>query len=73
MASNYPPGVSGFEPEIAGPADERDEYREVQCEDEDNCDFAGEVNGLAIYWSYDTVDFEWTCPVCSIKQTTHFY
>ena len=64
--SNYPPGVSGFEPQIAG-YDEREVDAEVDCS-VDECDFFGttsctEVSTLRgdrlIYGNR-----YWTCPAC---------
>jgi len=64
--NNYPPGVTGREPQIAGFDDETDEYRECDGEvyndetDESTpCVFAGKVS---IGWS-GRRGF-WTCPVC---------
>ena len=55
MLSNLPPGVSGFEPEIAG-YDEANLY--VTCS---ACEWDGYVDG---YWTDRTL-FTFTCPVCA--------
>jgi hypothetical protein len=62
MLSNYPPGVSGNEPQIAGP--DWEEKREVECDqviDGDiNCEWAGTVD------AYGWKDcWYWVCPRCS--------
>ena len=62
--SNYPPGVTGFEPEIAG-YDERDNIREVDC-GYDPCRYALEVPVTETY-SHDVVQWYavWVCPSCN--------
>ena len=62
--SNYPPGVTGFEPEIAG-YDERDNIREVEC-GYDPCRYALEVPVTETY-SHDVVQWYavWVCPSCN--------
>jgi hypothetical protein len=63
--SNYPPGVTGFEPQIAG-SHEMDEQLLVDaCEfegaDGNVCTFeGGAVDGIV----YDHEQFEWVCPEC---------
>jgi hypothetical protein len=59
--SNYPPGVTGFEPEIAG-YDERDgEDVELECT---HCEYAGIVPSTLVLVDAYTVVQEWTCPEC---------
>lgn len=52
--SNYPPGVTGAEYEIAGPDREEDEERE--------CEYCGEVANVTV--SYYKLEAWWTCPTC---------
>lgn len=56
--SNYPPGVTGGEFEIAGP----DWEGQVDRECLEECRFAGEVEA----WSYGSV-LHWTCPMCGTE------
>ena len=62
--SNYPPGVTGSEPEIAG-YDEKDGLQEVECGN-DPCTYALEVGTSEVY-SHGIVTWvaEWTCPSCN--------
>jgi len=62
--SNYPPGVSGFEPQIAG-YDERENIMEVEC-GYDPCRYALEVPVTETY-SHDVVQWYavWVCPSCN--------
>ena len=63
MTSNYPPGVSGFEPEIAG-AHESESLQELDCGNEE-CDACYEVPTIED-WAHDTVVWfaEWVCNKC---------
>ena len=63
MTSNYPPGVSGFEPEIAG-AYESESLQELNCGN-DECDACYEVPTIED-WAHDTVVWfaEWVCNKC---------
>ena len=63
MTSNYPPGVSGFEPEIAGTL-ESESVQELDCGN-DECDACYEVPSFEEY-SHDTVTWtaEWVCNQC---------
>ena len=69
MMSNYPPGVSGFEPEISG-YDEREIEREVYCPEETCSEFESEVVVLCVEVEtsrgYYTINGNrsWTCPAC---------
>jgi len=60
MSGNYPPGVTGFEPQIAG-YDEAEGTQEVECE----CGWTGEVPTTEEY-SHGEVTWyaEWKCPKC---------
>jgi len=62
--SNYPPGVTGSEPEIAG-YDEKDGLQEVECGN-DPCTYTLEVGTTEVY-SHGIVTWyaEWTCPSCN--------
>lgn len=71
MASNYPPGVTGFEPQIAGYDSSEDvDHREASCQNDECVEFDitdereivlkkeyGSHNVVFEYWTY-------TCPVC---------
>ena len=63
MSGYYPPGVSGFEDEIAGPRMEYDEQIRVECDD---CGFSGDVDGLVRVWRHDR-DVSWDCPGCGAE------
>ena len=60
MSGNYPPGVTGFEPQIAG-YDEADGAQELECA----CGWVGEVPTTE-YISMGEVTWyaEWICPKC---------
>jgi hypothetical protein len=70
MASNYPPGVTGFEPQIAGYDSSEDvDHREASCQNDECAEFdkleereiilRKEYAGSVVfeYWTY-------TCLVC---------
>jgi hypothetical protein len=63
MSGYYPPGVSGFEPEIAG-ANESESVQELNCGN-DECDACYEVPTIED-WAHDTVVWfaEWVCIQC---------
>lgn len=65
--SNYPPGVSGNEWQIAGPSKEWDEEREVEhaC-DEDRFEenFEGKALVRVTQWDFYSRSIEWVCPQC---------
>ena len=63
MSSNYPPGVTGFEPQIAG-ARESESIQELNCGN-DECDACYEVPTIED-WAHDTVVWfaEWVCIKC---------
>ena len=65
--SNYPPGVTGNEPQIAGYYEKID-TREMQCRFRD-CEFEGEAEGTL---ETDLIDiwFHWICPDCGLENTT---
>lgn len=71
MSSNYPPGVTGFEPQIVGyDSSENVDHREASCQNDLCAEFDkieereivltkeyGSWNVVFEYWTY-------TCPVC---------
>lgn len=58
--NNYPPGVTGLEPQIAG-YDSRDGGDvDLECEE---CEFAGTVESTEILVDGMVIK-EWTCPEC---------
>ena len=65
--SNYPPGVSGFEPQIAG-YDEREVMCEVYCPVDECSEFSGQVLCTEVSTSRgDHLIYGnryWTCPAC---------
>lgn len=63
MSSNYPPGVSGSEWQIAG-ADEHEGVKELDCGN-DECDACYEVSSIEEY-SHDVITWtaEWVCNKC---------
>lgn len=70
MSSNYPPGVTGAELQIAGPDsdDQFEDAREIHC---DNAECADdeyrEENVTVDQWIYHGVvneQWKWTCPKC---------
>jgi hypothetical protein len=69
MFSNYPPGVTGNELEIAGPDSEKEATQEVECRNDDCelCDIPQEVEGME--WTYGgTIYFDWKCPSCGKEE-----
>lgn len=72
MSSNYPPGVTGNELEIAGPDsdDQFDDAREIACENEECKDYGNyrEETVTVDQWIYSGVvneSWTWKCPICS--------
>lgn len=63
--SNYPPGVSGFEDQIAGPRSEQSDYDVKECDD---CGFEGEVLVTRLFWR-DSVEDTWECPDCKSEHS----
>ena len=75
MTSNYPPGVSGNEPQIVG-YDEEEATMHVECiferrgsfegmgDWEEPCGFSGDVDGVRIWQSRYEFIFVWECPTC---------
>ena len=63
--SNYPPGVSGHEPQISG-YPEREERRDVICEVDDRhgCGFEGTVVATVFDIGGDEAEVQWRCPTC---------
>lgn len=74
MSSNYPPGVTGNELEIAGPDSEKEATQEVVCYGDD-CALCGdeqEVEGME--WTYGgTIYFDWKCPSCGKEEQEERY
>lgn len=77
--NNYPPGVTGFEPQIAG-YPEIPMSAEVECpaggthsySDGDydwDCGFGGLVKGSAINYDGEVI-FYWECPECGKDNET---
>lgn len=78
--SNYPPGVSGNEPEIAG-YPERDMTLKVTCTYSGTasfsdgipldweCDYEGKADGTAVFYAGETW-FYWECPNCGHENET---
>jgi hypothetical protein len=63
MASNYPPGVTGFEPQIAGTR-ESESLQELDCGN-DECDACYEVPSFEEYSHGEVTWFaEWICKEC---------
>ena len=79
--SNYPPGVTGNEYEIAG-WPEREETRDVVCGYEGTyspcdfiagdweCDFEGSVKGTLFGDRFSVCEFCWSCPSCGNDRET---
>lgn len=64
--SNYPPGVTGREREIAGPDSEWTQERTVYCKWEDCPHFENEVDVELDHESYrGQWDATYTCPTCN--------
>lgn len=66
--SNYPPGVTGRELQIAGPDAEYTGERTVSCWNEDCTQFEIERDEEVDIWSYGWEEhWTWTCPECKSK------
>lgn len=63
--SNYPPGVTGLELQIAGPDAEWDEDMDVECAN-DECEMFDETQTVNVEaWSYrGSATYNWDCPKC---------
>lgn len=62
--SNYPAGVTGWEPQIAGPEFESEKMEQMACDEE--CGFDGEVPVTEVSYRGDyMVSVYWTCPRCN--------
>ena len=71
MASNYPPGVTGFEPQITGYDSSEDiDHREASCQNDECAEFditeEREIVLTKEYTSHNVVFEYWTykCPTC---------
>jgi hypothetical protein len=69
MSSNYPPGVTGNELEIAGPDSEKEATEEVVCYNDD-CALCGEEQEVeGEEWTYcGMIYFDWKCPSCGREE-----
>lgn len=65
MGWDYPPGVTGFEPQIVG-GDEVEDYSPQTCR---VCDFEDEVRVLRVFEDHQVVE-HWECPECGTEQAT---
>jgi hypothetical protein len=65
MSSNYPPGVTGNELQIAGPDSEWEEDMDVECQN-DECEMFDETQTVEVSaWSYHgSATYNWDCPKC---------
>ena len=72
MSSNYPPGVTGREPQISG-YPEKEERRNVVCEVDDGpgCRFEGTVVVTVFDIGGDEAEVQWDCPQCK-RQNIEF-
>ncbi len=69
--SNYPPGVTGNEYEIAGPDAEFTDERSVHCQNEKCVEYDIEKEEEVDIQAYrHTSWWTWTCPTC--KQKSEF-
>lgn len=68
--SNYPPGVSGNEWQIAGPRSEYDETRSVVLPHDG--DEEVEVLGTVTVWDVYAADFDYECPECGEDHSVEF-
>jgi rubredoxin len=65
--SNYPAGVSGNEPEIAG-YPEREVVAVVECDDGDGgCGVSSSALTTEFLIGSDEIEVQWTCPLCSFE------
>jgi hypothetical protein len=68
MSSNYPPGVSGFEPQIAG-GDETEGEQDLECGNEE-CLYEQCVGTFEDYGHGEvTWTAEWICDKCGEKNS----
>ena len=76
MASNYPPGVTGFEPQIAGyDENEFEDAREASCQNDECSEFdivEERMLDVTRWYTHGTVvneQWEYTCPKCGDKSS----
>jgi hypothetical protein len=74
VSSNYPPGVSGFEPEIAGyDESEFEDSREASCQNEECSEFdiiEERMVDITRWYTHGTVvneQWTYTCPKCGLS------
>lgn len=74
MSSNYPPGVTGFEPQIAGyDSKESVDHREASCQNDECVEFDDvkerEIVLTKEYASHNVVfeNWSWACPTCGLS------
>ena len=70
--SNYPPCVSGHEPQIAG-YPEKEEARQVRCEADDDggCEFEGTVVVVIFDIDGGEAEVQWDCPKCKRENISY--
>lgn len=70
--SNYPPGVSGHEPQIAG-YPEKEEARTMSCEADDggSCSFEGTLIVTVFDIGGDEAEIQWDCPLCKRENISY--
>lgn len=69
MSSNYPPGVSGNEYQIAGPDTSTTDLREVSCETEDCANYDNYHEVELDIESYGGIEYyTWVCPNCQTSR-----
>ena len=72
--SNYPPGVTGNELEIAGPDAEYTSERTVSCWNDECSQFEVELEVEVDIRSYRSEEWwNWTCPECKISRDYEQY
>jgi len=65
MSSNYPPGVTGNEYQIAGADHEFSDEREVSCDNEECSEYENYFEaGVDVEMVGDTEYWTWNCPSC---------
>jgi hypothetical protein len=75
VASNYPPGVTGFETQIAGVDSELTvDHREASCQNDECAEFDKTEErqvDLETYYDRHSVyeTWSWSCPVCNSRAT----
>lgn len=76
--SNYPPGVTGHEPQVAG-YDERDATRAVSCTNDECARFEIELDAdgtdflLSSSREGNEIQFDWECLCCHVEQSIDLF